>query len=668
MARVEERHAELCRELHQHAHLYYVEDNPVISDQEYDLLFQELLDLEKDHPRLTTPDSPSQRVGAPAHTAFSSLTHRYPMLSLENSFSDEGLVAFEERLHRFLTDVEQFTYVAEPKLDGLAVELIYEEGVLSKAATRGDGLVGEEVSANIRTIAAIPLRLQGDYPPLLEVRGEVFMGLSDFRRLNDEQRAEGKKIFASPRNAAAGSLRQLDSQITAQRPLDFYAYGISDPASLTVDKQYAILTSLALFGFKINPLIKVCHAIGAVIDHFHHLLSQRPNLDYDIDGMVVKVDSLELQQRLGNKARSPRWAIAAKFPAIQATTVLEEVDFQVGRTGAITPVAHLLPVTIGGVTVSRASLHNEDEIKRKGLRLGDIVLVQRAGDVIPEIVKPVVETRTGNELEITMPELCPVCQTRLVRQEEQKVWRCPNRECPAQNLRRLSHFSSKAGLDIDGLGKRSMEQLHGIGLVNDIADIYKLTVDDLIPLEGWGELSAQKVIDAIARSKKTSLSRFLAAMGIRHIGEVTAQVLEDNFHNLTELLASSSESFQDIEGIGEQMAVSLAEFFQNQDNFQTVQELLSLGFDIQNKRGASSDQALPLAGWVVLFTGKLANLSRNEAKKIVKDGGGKVVSSLSRKVSHLVCGSSPGSKLKKAREMGIKIVAEDELLAIIKQL
>ena len=655
---VEKRAAFLRQELTRHAHLYYVEDNPVITDGEYDALFQELLRLEESYPQLVTPDSPSQRVGSQPLDGFQQVSHRFPMLSLENSFSDNDLREFEQRLHRFLVDVDTFHYVAEPKLDGLAVEIIYENGLFSQAATRGDGRVGEDISANIKTIPSIPLRLIGDVPPLIEVRGEVFMGLADFTALNRQRAEEGEPLFANPRNAAAGSLRQLDSRLTAQRPLDFFAYGVADPQPAGISCQSELLGKLKNYGFKVNELIRTCASIDEVIHHYHHLLQIRSSLAYDIDGMVVKVDSFALQQRLGNKARSPRWAIAAKFPAIQASTVLEDVLFQVGRTGAITPVALLQPVVIAGATVSRATLHNEDEIQRKDLRLGDTVIVQRAGDVIPEIVKAVPEKRTGTETPITMPVNCPVCQTKLKRQKDQAVLRCVNPLCPAQNMQRLIHFTSKAGLDIDGLGKKAVEQLFQEGLLKNIPSLYELKEEDLIPLDGWGEVSARNAIAAINKSKQTTLHRFLAALGIRHIGEVTAQLLEKNFSSLTELIEAKEEDFCAIEGIGSQMAQSLFSFFRDNENRTTIEKLISSGFSFQQKRSETTD--MPLDGYTFLFTGKLLAMSRKEAKKKVMDGGGQVVSSLSKKVTHLVCGEKPGSKLKKAKDMGITIFSEEE--------
>jgi len=474
----EARLAELRREIAYHDHRYYVLDDPVISDGEYDRLFHELVELEERFPDLVTPDSPSQRVGAAISSGLAPVAHRLPMLSLENVVSAAELREFEQRILRFLGDGATLSYVAEPKLDGLAVELVYENGVLVLGATRGDGRTGEDVTANIRTIKAVPLRLRendGPVPARIEVRGEVFMDLESFARLNRERGEAGEALFANPRNAAAGSLRQLDPAITGSRRLDFYAYGVAEPEAL-VDCEYhgELLSRLAGFGFKVNPLIRVCGSIAEVEDHYHHLAGLRASLPYEIDGMVVKVDSIALQSRLGARARAPRWAVAWKFPAMQATTTLKEVEFSVGRTGPVTPVAVLEPVEIGGVTVSRATLHNVSEMRRKGLMLGDTVIVQRAGDVIPEVVKPVEEKRNGNEREIALPERCPVCGADLELPEGEVVLRCPSLACPAQRLRALIHFAGKSGLDIEGFGAKAVEQLWEAGMLKDVADFFTL--------------------------------------------------------------------------------------------------------------------------------------------------------------------------------------------------
>lgn len=655
----------LREELHLHAWRYYVLDDPLIADAEYDRLFQELLTLEEQYPELVAPDSPSRRVGGLPLGQFAPVAHNLPMLSLENAFSAEDLLAFEKKLLRFLKSDAPIAYVTEPKLDGLAVELVYEDGMFTLGATRGDGLVGEDITANLRTIPTIPLRLHGDeFPRRLEVRGEVFIGLAGFRKLNQERAEAGESLFANPRNAAAGSLRQLDPKITAGRPLDFAAYGVSDPTSLPCRSQDELLRFLAELGFKGNPLTHLCAGIAEVADRFSVLLEMRHGLAYDIDGMVVKVNDFSLQQRLGATNRSPRWAIAAKFPASQATTRLIAVQFSVGRTGAVTPVAVLEPVQISGVTVSRATLHNEDDIRRKGLMIGDTVLVQRAGDVIPEVVKPIAEIRTGNESPVAMPTTCPECGQALLRPVGEAVSRCPNPLCPAQRVRSLIHFTGKSGMDIEGLGKKAVEQLVAQGLIKDIPDIYRLEAAQLATLKGWAPKSADNVIRAIAASKNPTLARFITALGIRHVGEVTAQLLERHFPSLERLLLAQENDFLEIEGIGLQVAASLVDYFQDPDVRGMLAELATLGVRIREPAAfPSGDRSL--AGSLFLFTGALGRLSRNEAKARVKELGGQVASSVSRKVTHVVLGQEPGSKLAKARELGLPLLSEEEFLRLI---
>ncbi len=652
---------ELRQQINFHAHRYYELDDPLIADSEYDQLFQELLNLEELHPELITPDSPSKRVGSKPLSEFKAVRHTHPMLSLENAFNETELLDFEERLQRFLKSENDLSYMAEPKLDGLAVELVYEKGLLTIGSTRGDGRTGEEITRNLKTIRSIPLRLAApgnmQLPETLEVRGEAYLTLAGFQALNEQRLSAGETIFANPRNAAAGSLRQLDSRITAQRPLDFFAYGVSDTAQTPCSSQEELLDYLRQLGFEINPLTKFCRDISQVIEHFVLLQDIRPTLAYDIDGMVVKVNSFDLQQRLGSKARSPRWAIAAKFAATQATTILQKVEFQVGRTGAITPVALLKPVNVGGVVVSRATLHNEGEIKRKGLKIGDHVLVQRAGDVIPEIVKPVIEQRSGSEKTIRMPERCPVCKHRLILPEGEAITRCPNSHCPAQRLRLLIHYTSKAGMDIEGLGKKAMEQLFSQKLVQDIPDIYALQVADLVVLDGWAEKSARNAVAAIEASRQTSLAKLLSGLGIRYVGEEVAGLLEEHYGgSLHELMQAGEEELLDIEGIGPQTAQSIKEYFQDSDVKKMVSRLMNFGFTIVSAPKSPGER--PFAGLVFLFTGSLAEMSRDEAKVRVKERGAKVASQVSKKVTHVVVGDKPGSKLKKAQELGLTILTE----------
>lgn len=657
---------ELRRLVAEHSHRYYDLDDPLISDGEYDLLFHELERLEEEHPELVTPDSPTQRPGGAPLEKFAQVVHRLPMLSLENAFSAADLRAFEDRLLRFLNQdftSEALSYMAEPKVDGLAVELVYEQGRLRQGSTRGDGNKGEDITAQLRTIPSIPHKLHDRSRQRLEVRGEVFMDRQALTELNRDRLQAGEPLFANPRNAAAGSLRQLDPAITAQRSLKFLAYGIADPGQTPCSSQEELLAWLGGLGLPVSELARPCPSISDVISRFEQLAELRQTLSYEIDGMVVKVNDFHLQQRLGNKARAPRWAIACKFPAIQTTTRLLSVDFQVGRTGAVTPVALLEPVEVGGVTVSRATLHNRDEFERKDLRVGDTVLVQRAGDVIPEVVKAIVEKRDGSEVPIVMPAQCPVCGHDLLKAAGEAVTRCVNPHCPAQRLRSLIHFTSKAGLDIDGLGKKSMEQLFTLQLVRDIPDIFTLDRDQLAGLEGWGDKSADKVISAIQAAKQPPLGKFLGALGIRFVGEVTASLLEERFPSLQHLMDTSLDALLEIEGIGEQAARSIVDYFSDPDVRAMFARLQQAGVTPEAGRKSREDQ--PLSGRVFLFTGTLAALSRTEAKKLVKDQGGQIATTVTQKMTHLVAGDKAGTKLKKAQELGKIILTEEEFLEMI---
>ena len=649
--------------LTEHSHLYYVLDDPQISDGEYDRLFQELLKIEEAHPDWVTSDSPSQRIGGAVLDKFEQVQHRLPMLSLENAFADRDLYAFEDRLLRFLlTDVRP-GYMTEPKLDGLAVELVYEYGLFVQGSTRGDGSTGEDISAQLRTVTSIPLRLRQTDIPRLEVRGEVFMDRTGLAKLNQQRAEDGEPLFANPRNAAAGSLRQLDPKITAKRPLRFYVYAVADPADTDCKTQQELLQFLGSLGFPVSDLICFCPDIKTVIKRFAELSTLRHDLAYEIDGMVVKVNDFALQERLGAKARAPRWAIACKFPAIQATTKIVKVDFQVGRTGAVTPVAILDPVDVGGVMVSRATLHNADEILRKDLRIGDTVLIQRAGDVIPEIVKPVLEKRDKDAEPIIIPQNCPVCSHLLVKPKGEAVTRCVNPHCPAQRLRSIIHFCSKAGLDIEGLGKKSVEQLFDLQLIKDLPDIFKLQKADLEVLDGWGEKSADNALSGIEAAKKPVLSQFLAALGIRYVGEVTAGLLESTFLSLERLLTVTREELLEVDGLGEQAASSIADYFSDP----SVREMMNAFHDagVQPQVLVQREENLLLTGEVLLFTGSLKKLSRTEAKKLVKDHGGQIASGITKKLTCLVVGEKPGSKLKKAQEKGIRILTEDEFVVML---
>ncbi|WP_417911360.1 NAD-dependent DNA ligase LigA [Candidatus Electronema sp. PJ] len=660
----ENRFAELRKQLQYHAHRYYVLDNPEISDTEYDRLFRELLDLEAQFPELITPDSPSQRVGGEPLSAFAEAVHNLPMLSLDNVFAAEELDAFAEKVQRRLNSSAQLTWTAEPKIDGLAVELIYEHGLLIEGSTRGNGLVGENITANLRTVRNIPLCLDAAAPERLAVRGEVFLPRGDFAELNRQRTEQGQQLFANPRNAAAGSLRQLDSKITAARPLSCCIYGIADLRSVPCQNMAELFVWLEQMHLPVNPLVKICHNLAEIKAHYLRLQQLRHELDYAIDGMVVKVNEFNLQEQLGNTARAPRWAVAWKFAAAEAEAVIIGIEYQVGRTGAITPVAILEPVHIDGTVVRRATLHNQEEISRKGLMIGDTVLVRRAGDVIPEVVKPLLERRSGQEQAVVFPQQCPICEQALHRPEGEAVTRCGNLHCPAQKLQRIIWFAGKSGLDIDGLGLKNVEKLVEAGLIKDIPDLFALPKEQLAALEGWGEKSAEKLLQAIEKAKQTSLARLLAALGIRHIGKTTAELLAEHFVDLNQLLQTTPEHLLTVHGIGEQTASSLCDYFAAQENRELLARLLDLGLTIHSglKKTAVSGQ---LSGLVFLFTGTLSHLTRAEAEQRVKQLGGEAVSSLSKKVTHLVAGEKAGSKLQKAAELGIRVLDEQEFLQII---
>ena len=655
----------LREQIRLHAHRYYVLDDPIISDGEYDELFRQLLAIEARHPELVTADSPSHRVGGPPLAGFAQVRHATPMLSLDNIFAATEFTAFAERVQRFLRLDEPVRYVTEPKLDGLAVELVYRDGLLEVGATRGDGQSGENITAQLKTVPSIPLRLDpqpaAGWPAELHVRGEVFLSKKGFLLLNRQRQEEGEPLFANPRNAAAGSLRQLDPRITARRPLAFFVYGVGNTEALPASGQRELLDGLGRLGLPLNPLVRVCGSLAEVEQRYQELMALRHELDYDIDGMVVKVDEFALQQRLGATARAPRWAIAWKFPAVQATTVIETVEFQVGRTGAVTPVALLAPVEIAGAVVRRATLHNQDEISRKDLRIGDTVLVQRAGDVIPEIVKAIPARRNGSERPIVFPEQCPECGQRLQRQTEAAVTRCVNRHCPAQQLQRLIYFAGKSGLDLEGLGEKKVEQLVREGLVREIPDFFRLNGERLAALDGWGEQSARNVLAMLAQRRTVSLARLLCALGIRHVGEVTAGLLALHFADLPALLATDRDKFLAVEGIGEQTAASLESYFADPEVRDLLDRLLEAGLTIEPAIRAT----LPLTGRVFLFTGTLAGLSRDEAKQMVKNLGGQVASSISQRVTDVVVGAKAGSKKNKAEEMGLSLLSESAFLALI---
>jgi DNA ligase (NAD+) len=662
---------QLREELNYHNYRYYVLDDPVVSDAEFDRLLAELTRLEEQYPDLVTPDSPTQRVGAAPLEKFETVRHRQPMLSLENAFSEAEAREFDERLKRFLRAAGEFHYVMEPKVDGCAIELVYEGGRFTVGSTRGDGIRGENVTQNLKTIHTIPLSVltaAEPAPELLEVRGEVYMDLREFDDLNRDREARGEAPFANPRNAAAGSLRQLDPNVTAARPLKIFCYGVGEVQGRTFETHWDMLQTLKQWGFRVNDLIQRGEGIQAAIDYHHRLEHQRHGLPYEIDGMVIKVDSLALQERLGTKARSPRWALAYKFAATQETTRVLDILVNVGRTGAVTPMAVMEPVAVGGVTVSRATLHNEDEVARKDVRVGDTVLIQRAGDVIPEVVKVVQEARPPEAQPFKMPQNCPVCGSLLVRPEGEKVTRCPNPDCFGSRTRSIMHFASKAGMDIDGLGEKIILKLVENGLVRDVSDLYNLKAGDLIPLTAEKSKSAkqaEKIVNEIQAKKHRPFWRLINALGIRYVGEATAQLLAQNFQSLEELMAADKETLTHVEGVGEQVASSIREFFDNERNKALIRKLREAG--VQEEKPAKRLAASPLAGKTFVFTGGLANFSREEAKFKVAARGGKVSSSVSAKTDYVVAGADPGSKMAKARELGVTVLDEAEFADLLKR-
>ena len=657
---------ELRQALHRHNYRYYVLDDPEISDAEYDRMMQELIKLEAEFPDLMSPDSPIHRVGAPPLDKFETIEHSIPMLSLENGFSDQDIIEFDRRIKRNLNTDSDIIYTTEPKLDGVAVELVYENGRLITASTRGDGFYGELITSNVRTIRTVPLRLHTEkkkkIPSLLEVRGEVFIAKAAFKRLNYERLDEDLPPFANPRNAAAGSLRQLDSKITAKRPLEIFIYGVGRIADLVLESHSDTLNALQKLGFRTNPHIRSKVTIKEVIDCYKELGEQRDFLPYDIDGMVIKVDSLALQRRLGTTSRSPRWAIAYKFKAVQETTQIIDINVQVGRTGTLTPVAHLNPVNVGGVTVSRATLHNEDEIQRKDIKIGDTVLVQRAGDVIPEVVKVITSKRTGKEKTFNMPFICPVCDSSVIRSENEAALRCINTSCPAQVKERIKHFASKGAFDIDGLGKKLIEQLVDKELLFSYADIFQLKEDVLKDLERMGSKSAANIVRAIEDSKRITLNRFIYALGIRHVGEHVAGILAKYFESLEKLESASQDELVAIDGVGPVVAESIVAFFKKNENRKIVDDMIAN--EVQILRD-NSDKRGTLAGKIFVLTGTLETLTRSEAKRAIEEAGGKVSGSVSRNTDYLVVGASPGSKLQRAEELGVEIIDEKTLKELL---
>ena len=653
----------LVQELNEHAYRYYVLAQPTISDAAYDRLYRELESLEAQHPEFIVPDSPTQRVGAAPIVAFETVRHREPMLSLNNAMDSSEIREFHEQVVRFIerSDPEKassVTYTAELKFDGVALSLHYEDGLLVQALTRGDGESGENVLAQIKTVRSIPLRLRGEQSGPIEVRGEIVFPRDAFERLNEERLAGGESPFANPRNAASGSLRQLNPAITAERKLAFFAYGVIGVGS---NGHYETLLQAQRWGFPISPFLRTGLTIDGVIAAYQEAESLRMTFPFDIDGLVIKVDSPTLQGALGTRQRSPRWAVACKFPPIEEHTILRDIAVQVGRTGVLTPVAILDPVRVGGVTVSRATLHNLDEIKRKGLLIGDTVVIRRQGDVIPAVVAPVVAARTGSERPFSFPERCPVCDSLVVRDKDYAAIRCVNRSCAAQSAARIIHYAKREAADIEGVGEKMVALLMEHGLVTDISSLYQLTADRLESLPRMGALSSRNLIAAIEKSKDIPLARFIFALGIRHVGERTAQSLADHCGELSKFLSLTVDELVAIPDIGEETAITIAEYLADPAERELIDRLISLGLRIVPSSPPQTTTHGPLAGLTFVITGTLPSLSRSEAEQFIRNNGGTVSSSVSKRTSYVLAGTDPGSKIKKAQDLGVEIIDEEML-------
>jgi len=644
-------------EIDNHNYKYYVENNPAISDYEYDLLLKKLEKIELEYPDFITPDSPTQRVGEQPVEGFETVEHKIPMLSLANTYTYDELREWDERVKKYVLDAE---YVVEPKIDGAGVALLYEKGIFIRGATRGDGIRGDNITQNLKTIYSIPLKLRNNTLKNVEVRGEVYMPISGFKKYNKKQEKKEGAIFANPRNASAGSLRQLDSRIVAERPLDIFIYFVSysDKDLRTQEKS---LESLKQAGFRINPFTKKVKNIDEAIKYCKKLEEKREKLDYEIDGAVIKVNSFAQQKLLGNTSKNPRWAISYKFAAKQSTTKLNDISVQVGRTGTLTPVAVLEPVEVGGVTVSRATLHNFEELERKDIRIGDTVLIERSGDVIPQVVKSIEEKRTGSEKQKKIPSKCPVCGTEVVHTEGEVAVRCPNKMCPARLKWRIKYFSSRDAMDIDHLGGQTVDKLLDEGLVKNIADLYSLKKEDMLKLEGFKEKSAQNLIDSIEKSKQQDLSRLIYGLGIRHVGKYAAQLLASKYSSIDELSKANEEELKEIDGLGDKSAEAIATFFATEENIVLIERLKDIGVKTKTEKKGN----LPFQGKKFLFTGGLNSMSRPEASDLVKKQGGMVAGSISKDLDYVVVGDKPGSKFEKAKKLGLKIISEKEFKEIV---
>ncbi|MFO7984160.1 MAG: NAD-dependent DNA ligase LigA [Desulfuromonadales bacterium] len=660
-----QRHDDLSRAIHDHNYRYHILNSPKIPDSEYDRLFRELLTLEEQYPELVSSDSPSQRIGAAPLEKFEPVPHPQPMLSLENAFNAEEIRDFDSRIKRFLGSDAEIEYVCEMKMDGVAVELVYHDGRLEVGSTRGDGFIGEGITENIKTIPSIPLILQPPPPPVLDVRGEVYMDLADFQALNRHREENGEPTFANPRNATAGSLRQLDSGVTARRPLKIFCYGIGRLHGAELSSHGETLARLRDWGLPTNMAgTRIVRGVEEVLSHYASLVEARETLPFEIDGMVVKVNDLALRRELGEKTRTPRWAIAFKFPPRQATTTIEDIRLQVGRTGAITPVARLRPVEVSGVNVSRASLHNWDEIDRLDVRIGDQIVVERAGDVIPDVVRVLKEKRSGDEQPVPMPQFCPECGSAVSRLEGEVVPRCQGLACPAQLKESINHFASRRAMDIDGLGERYIDQLLRLDLVKSVADLYRLTSEDLFRFERMGARLAEKLLQAISESKSRPLDRFLYALGIRHVGVHLARVLARQFGSLEELARAGREDLLAIHEIGPQVADSVVSFFASERNRAILDQLCQLGVvpGRQEKRAGG-----PLSGQTFVFTGSLSRFTRQDAQEMVEELGGRASGSVSKKTAFVVAGEEAGSKLEKALGLGVPVLSETAFLDMMKK-
>ncbi|MHB0915178.1 MAG: NAD-dependent DNA ligase LigA [Thermoleophilia bacterium] len=671
-SRITRRAEELRRQIERHNYLYYALDQPEVSDAGYDLLLDELRQLEETHPELRDPDSPTQRVGAEPVEAFSQVRHLLPMLSLANARDEQELEDWHRRLARLLAeegvDTGSAAFVTEPKIDGLAVSLVYEGGRLVRGATRGNGEVGEDVTANLRTIGAIPLTLRlagGEEPPaVVEVRGEVYLSLKAFEQLNEERVAAGEPAFANPRNAAAGSVRQLDPRVAAGRPLNIWCYQVGYAEGLTLESHSQALAWLTDHGFRVNPFVQRHEDFSEVIAACRAWEERRGELDYDIDGAVVKVDSYAMQDLLGVVGRDPRWAVAYKFAPSIAETRLIEIGINVGRTGALNPFAVMEPVEVGGVTVSHATLHNEEDIHRKDIRVGDYVIIQRAGDVIPQVVGPVTQKRTGREQVFHIPAECPSCGAHVVHPEGEVVARCPNRSCPSQIVESIKHFVSKGAMDVDGVGEKLVEKLFDLGLVSNLADLYSLRQEDLLQLEGFKEKSVANVFAALAASRERPFRRVLFALGIRHVGSINARLLAESFGDIDALMAADEERIAAVEGIGPVIAASVRDYLNEPRNIETIDRLRAAGLQFRAETPADRGGA-PLAGKTFVLTGTMATMSRSEARDAIEALGGKVSGSVGKGTDYVVAGENPGSKLEKARKLEKQVLSEAEFAVLL---